>query len=70
MGTVYANMQYVCSVMTNTNQGATEDIRGRLSVLQIQGNTRSVTTDYLTLRAREIHGGVAQQYVTLWLGGG
>jgi len=64
---VYASMQYVWNVMTNTNQGATEDIR-RFSVLQIQRNTISVTTDYLILRAREIRGGAAKKYVTLLLG--
>ena len=67
MGMVYASMQYVWNVMTNTNQGATEDIR-RSSVLQIQRNTISVTTDYLILRAREIRGGAAKTYVTLLLG--
>lgn len=67
MGMVYASMQYVWNVMTNTNRGATEDIR-RSNVLQIQRNTISVTTDYLILRAREILGGVAKKYVTLVLG--
>ena len=65
---VYANMQYVCSVMTKTNPSVTEDIRGRLSVLQIQRNTRSVTTDYLISRAQEIPGGVAKHFGTLSIG--
>ena len=68
MGMVHANMQYVCSVMTKTNQSMTEDIRGRLSVLQIQRNTTSVTTDYLILRAQEIRGGVAKHFFTLCIG--
>ena len=67
MGMVYTSMQYVWNVMTNTNQGATENIR-RSSVLQIQRNTISVTTNYLILRAREICGGVAKKYITLLLG--
>ena len=66
MGMVYASMQYVWNVMTNTNRGATEDIR--ISVLRIRRNTISVTTDYLILRAREIRGGAAKKYVTLLLG--
>ena len=68
VGMVYANMLYVCSVMTKTNPSVTEDIRGRLSVLQIQRNTRSVTTDYLISRAQEIPGGVAKHFVTLSIG--
>jgi hypothetical protein len=60
VGTVYANMQYVCSVMTNTNLGMTEDSRGRLSLLQIQRNTTSVATDYLISRAKH--------FVTLCIG--
>jgi hypothetical protein len=67
VGMVYASMQYVWNVMTNTNRGTTEDIR-RFNVLQIQRNTISVTTNYLILRAQEIRGGVANQYVTLLLG--
>ena len=51
-----------------TNPSVTEDIRGRLSVLQIQRNTRSVTTDYLISRAQEIPGGVAKHFVTLSIG--
>jgi len=34
VGMVYASMQYVWNVMTNTNRGTTEDNR-RFSVLQI-----------------------------------
>ena len=64
---VYASMQYIWNVMTNTNRGTTEDIR-RLSVLQIQRNTISVTTNYLIFRAREICGGAAKKYLTLLLG--
>ena len=67
MRMVYASMQYVWNVMTNTDQGTTKDNR-RFSVLQIQRNTISVTTDYLILRAREICGGVAKKYATLLLG--
>jgi hypothetical protein len=40
----------------------------RLSVLQIQRSTRSVTTDYLISRAQEIRGGVAKHFVTLSIG--
>ncbi len=67
MGMVYASMQYVWNVMTNTNRGTTEGFR-RFSLLQIQRNTISVTTDYLILRAQEIRGGVAKKYITLVLG--
>ena len=47
---VYANMQYVWSVMTKTNQSVSEVVGASLHVIQTLGSKICVVIDYVILR--------------------
>lgn len=50
MEMVYANMQYVWSVMTKTNRSVSDVIGASLHVIQTLGSKICVVIDYVILR--------------------
>ena len=62
------NMQFVCNVMTRTNQNGWEVPNTGLCFTQIMKSIRSVFTGCLILKWQVILGGVANHFVTLKFG--